>query len=218
MDFLSLLIVLIFSIVVHEVAHAWVALREGDDTAEQLGRITLNPLSHLDLVGSFLVPVALHLLSSGLLFGWAKPVPIDPRKFRRHPSSDIKVSLAGIASNLLLAVVFTLVALAAVKLQAAWGGGEAVLGSAFRLARFAIFINLILSVFNLIPIPPLDGSHVVYHLLPRAWRAPYRRAGRYGLLVLIALVFLYPPFFEDFVLLPVFALMDLADSFIDLWI
>ncbi len=218
MDVLSLLVVLIFSIVVHEVAHAWVALREGDDTAQQLGRITLNPLSHLDLLGSFLVPVSLYFLTSGLIFGWAKPVPIDPRKFRSHPSSDIKVSLAGIVSNLILAVLFTLVALIAVKLQAVAGGGDAALGSAFRLARFAILINLLLAVLNLIPIPPLDGSHILYHLLPEPWRAPYRRAGRYGLLVLIALAFVYPPFFENFVLRPVFALMGLADAFIDLWI
>ena len=124
MDFLSLLPVLIFSIVVHEVAHAWVALREGDDTAQQLGRITLNPVSHMDLMGSFLVPVALHFMANGLIFGWAKPVPIDPRKFRNYRSGDIKVSLAGIVSNLLLAVVFTLLALALVKLQMVAGGGR----------------------------------------------------------------------------------------------
>ncbi len=217
MDFLSLLPVLIFSIVVHEVAHAWVALKEGDDTAQQLGRITLNPVSHMDLMGSFLVPVALHFMANGLIFGWAKPVPIDPRKFRNYRSGDIKVSLAGIVSNLLLAVVFTLLALAMVKLQMVAGGGEAVLGFLIRMARFGIFINLILAVFNLLPIPPLDGSHVMYHLLPRRWGATYRQTGRYGMLVLLGLVFFYPPFFS-FVLWPVLALMGLADAFIDLWI
>ena len=217
MDFLSLLPVLIFSIVVHEVAHAWVALREGDDTAQQLGRITLNPVSHMDLMGSFLVPVALHFMANGLIFGWAKPVPIDPRKFRNYRSGDIKVSLAGIVSNLLLAVIFTLLALALVKLHMVAGGGEAVLGFLIRMARFGIFINLILAVFNLIPIPPLDGSHVMYHLLPQRWGAAYRQAGRYGMLVLMGLVFFYPPFFS-FILWPVLALMGLADAFIDLWI
>ena len=141
MDFLSLLPVLIFSIVVHEVAHAWVALREGDDTAQQLGRITLNPVSHMDLMGSFLIPVALHFMANGLIFGWAKPVPIDPRKFRNYRSGDIKVSLAGIVFNLLLAVVFTLLALAMAKLQMVAGGGEAVLGFLIRMARFGIFIK-----------------------------------------------------------------------------
>ena len=217
MDFLSLLPVLIFSIVVHEVAHAWVALREGDDTAQQLGRITLNPISHLDLVGSFLVPVALFFMANGLIFGWAKPVPIDPRKFRNYRSGDIKVSLAGIVSNLLLAVIFTVLALLMVKAQTVVGGGEAVVGFLIRMARFGIFINLILAVFNLVPIPPLDGSHVVYHLLPRQWGAAYRRAGRYGMLVLMGLVFFYPPFFS-LILWPVLALMGLADTLIDLWI
>lgn len=217
MDFLTLLPVLILSIVVHEVAHAWVALREGDDTAEKLGRITLNPFSHMDLMGSFIVPVALFFMANGLIFGWAKPVPIDPSKFRNYKSGDIKVSLAGIVSNLILAVAFTLLSIVLVKAQLAWAGAAVTLGFLIRVARFGIFINLILAVFNLVPIPPLDGSHVVYHLLPRAWGARYRQAGRYGMLVLMGLVFLYPPFF-GMILWPVLALMGLADAFIDLWI
>ena len=217
MVFLSLLPVLILSIVIHEVAHAWVAFREGDDTAKQLGRITLNPISHMDLMGSFLVPVALHFMANGLIFGWAKPVPIDPSKFRSYKSGDIKVSLAGIMSNLILAVAFTALAMVLVKVQALSGGGGGVMGFLIRTARFGIFINLILAVFNLIPIPPLDGSHVMYHLLPERWGARYRQAGRYGMLVLMGLVFFYPPFFS-FVLWPVLALMGLADALIDLWI
>ncbi len=217
MDFLSLLPVLILSIVVHEVAHAWVALREGDDTAQKLGRITLNPISHMDLMGSFLVPVGLFFMADGLIFGWAKPVPIDPNKFRNYKSGDIKVSLAGIVSNLILAVMFTLLVVVLVKIQVVTGGGGAVLGFLIRMARFGIFINLILGVFNLIPIPPLDGSHVMYHLLPQRWGATYRQAGRYGMLVLMGLVFFYPPFFS-LILWPVLALMGLADAFIDLWI
>ena len=217
MDFLSLLPVLILSIVVHEVAHAWVALREGDDTAQKLGRITLNPISHMDLMGSFLVPVLLFFMANGMIFGWAKPVPIDPRKFKHYKSGDIKVSLAGIVSNLILAVGFTLMAMVLVKVQATSGGGGALLGFLIRTARFGIFINLILAVFNLIPIPPLDGSHVMYHLLPQQWGARYREAGRYGMLLLMGLVFFYPPFF-NFVLWPVLALMGLADKMIDLWI
>lgn len=215
MDFLSLLPVLILSIVVHEVAHAWVALREGDDTAQKLGRITLNPISHMDLMGSFLVPVGLFFMTNGMIFGWAKPVPIDPRKFRNYKSGDIKVSLAGIASNLILVVLFTLLAAVLVKVQAVSGGGGAALGFMIRTARFGIFINLILAVFNLIPIPPLDGSHVMYHLLPRQWGAMYQKAGRYGMLILMGLVFLYPPFF-NLILWPVLALMGLADTLIDL--
>ena len=217
MDLLSLLPVLIFSIVVHEVAHAWVALKEGDDTAQSLGRITLNPISHMDPVGSVLVPVAMYFFTNGLIFGWAKPVPIDPRKFRDFRGGDIRVSLAGIASNLILVVVFTLLVVVFVKLQGALSVGESTFGFLIRTARFGVFINLILAFFNLIPIPPLDGSHVMYHFLPRAWRAGYQQAGRYGLLVVMGLVFFYPPFFNA-ILWPVNTLMGLADSFVELWI
>ena len=216
MIFLSLLPVLIFSIVVHEVAHAWVARREGDDTADKLGRITLNPFSHMDLMGSFLVPVTLYFMTDGLIFGWAKPVPIDPRKFRNYKAGDIRVSLAGIVSNVLLAVGFTILALVFVKLQAALPFGETTFAFLIRTARFGVFINLILAVFNLVPIPPLDGSHVVYHLLPPAWGAKYRQVGRFGLLIVMGLVFFYRPFF-NIILSPVLALMGLADAFIDLW-
>ncbi len=213
---LSVLPVLIFSIVVHEVAHAWVALKEGDDTAQSLGRITLNPLSHLDPIGSFLVPVVLFFMPGGIIFGWAKPVPIDPRKFRDFRGGDIRVSLAGIVSNLILAVVFTLMTVVFIKLQGVFPVGESTFGFLIRTARFGVLINLILAIFNLVPIPPLDGSHVVYHFLPRAWRAAYQRAGRYGILVIIGLAYFYPPFFT-IVLWPVFALFGLADTFIDLW-
>ncbi len=217
MELLSVLPVLIFSIVVHEVAHAWVALKEGDDTAQSLGRITLNPLSHLDPIGSFVVPVALFFLPGGFIFGWAKPVPIDPRKFRDFRMGDIRVSLAGIVANLILAVAFTLLAVVFIKLQGVFPLGESTFGFLIRGARFGVLINLILAIFNLVPIPPLDGSHVVYHFLPRAWRATYQQAGRYGILVLIGLAYFYPPFFS-IVLWPVFALFGLADNFIELWI
>ena len=217
MDLLSILPVLIFSIVVHELAHAWVALKEGDDTAQSLGRITLNPISHLDPVGSFLVPMILWFTNTGLLFGWAKPVPIDPRKFRDFRGGDIRVSLAGIVSNLILAVVFTLLVVVFIKLQGAFPAAESTFGFLIRTANFGIFINLILAFFNLIPIPPLDGSHVLYHFLPRGWRAAYQQAGRFGILVVMALVFLVPSFF-NVILWPVFFLMDLANSFINLWI
>jgi Zn-dependent protease len=217
MVLLSILPVLIFSIVVHEVAHAWVALKEGDDTAQSLGRITLNPMSHLDPFGSFLVPMAMYFLTDGLIFGWAKPVPIDPRKFRDFRGGDIRVSLAGIVSNLILAVVFTLLAVVFIKLQGILPAGESTLGFLLRTAQFGILINLILAIFNLVPIPPLDGSHVLYHFLPRGWRARYQQAGRYGILILIGLVYLYPPFFS-LILSPVYVLFDLANTFIELWI
>ena len=208
--------VLLFSLTVHEMAHAVTADWLGDPTARRLGRISLNPAVHIDPVGTIMLPL-LGLVAGGFVFGWAKPVPVDPRKFRNYRSGDIKVSLAGIVSNLILAILFTVVALVLVKMQAATGGGGPVLGFLIRTARFGIFINLILAVFNLIPIPPLDGSHVMYHLLPRQWGAKYRQVGRYGMLVLMGLIYFYPPFLT-FVLWPVLALMGLADTLVDLWI
>lgn len=213
LDLFLLIPVLIFSVVVHEVAHAWQARREGDDTAERLGRITLNPLPHLDFMGSFIVPVLLYLAPGGLLFGWAKPVPVDPTKFNDHPGSDIRVSLAGIISNLGLAVGFTLFAAAATA-------GATVLGGAaewvVRGAYYGIFINLLLAFFNLLPIPPLDGSHVVANLLPPRAAVRYRELGRYGILAILALLYLVPGFFS-LALAPVNWLLGLADAFVRLW-
>lgn len=216
MDAILLTVVLIFSVVVHEVAHAWQARREGDATAERLGRITLNPLPHLDPIGSVLVPLALHFSGSGFVFGWAKPVPVNPANYRSYVWGDIRVSLAGIVSNLLLAFLATLATVVALKLEAvgSLGGTTAALR---QMAVYGILINLVLATFNLIPIPPLDGSHVLYHVLPRRWAQPYRRAGRYGLLVLMAILFLAPGVF-DFLMWPVTGLMAVADAFIRLWI
>ena len=204
--------ILLASIVLHEVAHAWQARREGDHTAEQLGRITLNPFAHLDWMGSFFVPLILYS-TGGLIFGWAKPVPIDPRNFRSHPWSDIRVSLAGIVSNLALALVL---ALAAGPLVSFIGGGSALGQTVGTALAYGIFLNLILAFFNLLPIPPLDGSHVVAHLLPAQWAGPYRRFGRYGVLALIAVVFFMPGVL-NVLLTPVDIAMGWVDSWIRLW-
>lgn len=200
MEWLLLVPILLFSIVLHEVAHAWVARREGDRTAEALGRITLNPIPHLDPVGSILVPALLVAMPGGFVFGWARPVPVNPANFRDRRGGDIRVSLAGIAVNLLLALGF---ALLLVPLGAGAGGeldgGRGVLAGA---AFFGILINLILAIFNLIPVPPLDGSHVVYHLLPPGLRERYRSMGRFGVLALLAFLFLVPGGF-GIVMMPV---------------
>ena len=214
-DFLILLPVLLFSVVVHEVAHAWVARMEGDDTAHKMGRITLNPISHLDLVGSVIVPLLLYY-TAGLVFGWAKPVPVDPRNFRTPRASDIKVSLAGIVSNILLAVGFTLLYVIFGKLQVMLDG-SAVVATLLRLCFFGVFINLLLALFNLIPIPPLDGSHVMFHMLPRRLGLQYRKLGGYGILVLMGLMILMPSFFSV-VFRPVFVIMDWWNALMYLWI
>jgi Zn-dependent protease len=212
MELLSILLVLMFSIVCHEVAHAWVALQEGDDTAYELGRITLNPFAHLDLVGSFLVPVVLYNLTDGLIFGWAKPVPINPNKFRSYRSADIKVSLAGIAANLLLAVALTALIVALLNIQRVTGF-ENPIDLMVELAWYGVSINLILAFFNLIPIPPLDGSHVMYHFIPAKWRASYDRLGQYGMILLMTCSILVPGLFT-FILKPVQMLRGIAELFI----
>jgi len=217
MDAILLTAVLIFSVVVHEVAHAWQARREGDSTADELGRITLNPLPHLDPIGSVLVPLALHFSGSSFLFGWARPVPVNPANYRNYRWGDIRVSLAGIVSNLILAFLATLAMVAVFKLDAVAGSLGGVTHALQRMASYGIVINLVLAIFNLIPIPPLDGSHVLAQLLPERMALPYRRAGRYGLVVLMGIMFLAPDAFR-FLMLPVDFLMGAADAFIRLWI
>jgi Zn-dependent protease len=211
-----LVAVLIFSVVVHEVAHAWQARREGDDTAERLGRITLNPIPHLDPIGSVILP-ALLALTGGVIFGWAKPVPVNPLNYREYVAGDIRVSLAGIVSNLLLAALATLAAGIVVKLSMLVGALSGVGNVLLTALDYAILINLILAFFNLIPIPPLDGSHVLAHLLPREAAHRYRRLARYGLLIVMGLIFLAPGLINAF-LWPVYQLRGLADQFIRLWI
>ena len=217
MDAILLIVVLIFSVVVHEVAHAWQARREGDDTAEKLGRITLNPLPHLDPIGSLLVPLVLHFSGSGFLFGWARPVPVNPANYRQYRWGDIRVSLAGIASNLALAVVATVATVGALKFEQAFGSLGGVSEALRQMAVYGILINLVLAIFNLIPIPPLDGSHVLYHFLPGRVAIRYRRAGQYGLLIIMAISFVTPGAFRV-LMWPVTLLMGVADAFIRLWI
>lgn len=200
--------VLLISVVLHEVAHGWVALTQGDDTAQRAGRLTLNPVPHIDVMGSIVVPMLLVLMPGGVLFGWARPVPVDPRNFRDYRRGDILVSLAGVAVNLVLVVGFTLLMAGAVWLGRA-GAAEPVAGALFRAGSLGVLLNLILAFFNLIPIPPLDGSHVVAHLLPRSLRGRYRRFGRYGLVVLLVLVFAVPEALGT-LLWPAWALADVA--------
>lgn len=217
MEFILFLPVLLFSVVLHEYAHGWVALREGDSTAFMLGRLTLNPLRHIDPVGTVLVPLLLWLAPGGVLFGWARPVPVNPRNFRNYRRGDIRVSLAGIAANLVLAFACTVFVVLVVRLAAAVAPLGPTLALVRRMAEFGIYINAILAVFNLMPIPPLDGSHVLYHLLPPRLGMRYRELGRYGILVLLALVVFLPGALR-LLLWPVDLIAGVAHAFIRLWI
>lgn len=173
--------ILLFSVVVHEYAHGYVANRWGDPTAAMLGRLTLNPIPHIDPIGSILVPAMLLLAQSGLLFGWAKPVPVNPDNFRNRRWGDVTVSLAGPASNMALAVLFAGVWIVVRRLL----GTDPVLEQIFA---YAIFLNLVLALFNLLPIPPLDGSHIVANFLPRKLAYQYRSLARFGFLILVVLL------------------------------
>jgi Zn-dependent protease len=184
--------VLLFSMVAHEYAHAEAAYRQGDDTAYMLGRLTLNPLKHIDPIMTVLLPVVLWFSHAGFLFGAAKPVPVNPRKYRKFVRGDVIVSLAGIVVNLALFVVFTglfgavgLVGQRAPSLAGSLGVFQEMMYQGMRL-------NLVLAFFNLIPIPPLDGSHVFYHLLPPGWGLKYRQFYALGMLPLLLILWLAP--------------------------
>ncbi len=178
--------------VAHEYAHAEAAYRQGDDTAYMLGRLTMNPLKHIDPFMTVLLPILLWISSGGrYAFGAAKPVPVNPRNYRRYVRGDVIVSLAGIATNLVLFVVFTGV-FAFVGMLGQHAPGIDTWTILQRMARVGMIFNLVLAFFNLIPIPPLDGSHVFYHLLPPAAGLRYRQFGRFGFLPIMALTYFLP--------------------------
>jgi len=186
MEFVLIVPVLLLSLSVHEFAHAWVALREGDATAERLGRVTLNPLPHIDVFGTILIPALLLASKSGFLIGWAKPVPVDPRNFRNGGRSDLKVAVAGVAANLLMGVAFTLVMVLLVYARRTWPEAG-LLHSLEVMAGAGISLNFLLAVFNLLPVPPLDGARVLYRLLPARLAAGYLRLHGVAVVVFFAL-------------------------------
>jgi Zn-dependent protease len=210
--FILVVPVLLFSMVAHEYAHGYAALRQGDNTALMLGRLTWNPLKHIDPVMTLLMPLV-TFLTFGVAFGGAKPVPVNPRLYRNYRSGDIIVSLAGIATNLVLAVVLTL----AIVLLGLTGRAVPLLGSSLAIVQlmflYGVTINLILAAFNLIPIPPLDGSHVLKHLLPASWAWNYQRFGRYGFVILLLLLTVGRSPLNAW-MKPVFVLTDYAVRFV----
>ena len=188
-QWLIILPVLLFSVVIHECAHAIAAERAGDPTARMMGRITLNPVPHIDPIGSILVPVLLIVTNSTFFIAWAKPVPVNPYNFRNPRRDDIIVSFAGPLSNLILAVVFALLLLAVIVFVPAARGMSFWQSSYFKLFNYAIWINLILAFFNLIPIPPLDGSHILRNVLPPEAARKYDRIQPYGFIILLAAIY-----------------------------
>jgi Zn-dependent protease len=181
--------VLLLSLTAHEFAHAWVALRQGDDTAYMLGRVSLDPRAHLDPIGSLLFPIL--AIGSGMpLLGWAKPVPTNPRKYRNYRRGDVLVSIAGVTANLILAVAFTIVFGIVLVVARGMAQPPAAMETILNMAYMGVAGNVALIFFNLLPIPPLDGSHVFYHMLPPKLGASYRQLYPYGMLILWGLVLL----------------------------
>lgn len=188
-NFLLAAPVLLFSMVAHEYAHGYAALKQGDPTAQQLGRLTWNPLKHIDPFLTILMPVMLYWASNGqFIFGGAKPVPVNPRNYRNYRRGDIIVSLAGIAVNILLFPLCALVIVGLGLLGRLIPPGVETMFLLQQMMLQGIFFNLILAVFNLLPIPPLDGSHVMKYLMPPAWSLRYQQLGRYGIIILLVLL------------------------------
>ncbi len=179
---ISLLIILyaiplVFAITIHEAAHGWVAKQLGDYTAYSLGRITLNPIKHIDPVGTILVPIGFYVLT-GFVFGWAKPVPINFSALRNPKEDSIYVAAAGPASNFLMALIWSMIISLATVFQ---------LDFLIKMAYFGVLINVILMVFNLIPILPLDGGRVLAGLLPPKLSYEFSKTEKWGMLVIIVL-------------------------------
>jgi len=187
---------ILFAITVHEVAHGWVASKLGDKTALMLGRLTLNPLKHIDLIGTVIIPLILLFLG-GFIFGWAKPVPVNPNNLKKPRRDMALVAIAGPIANIIMAFMWA----AIMKL------GTVLMGHGLQFAlpivlmgQAGVMINLVLMVLNLIPIPPLDGSRVVSALLPPKLAYKYDRIAHYGIFILLLLLvtgilhlFLWPP-------------------------
>lgn len=184
---------LLLGLVAHEVAHGWVANRLGDPTARIMGRITLNPFVHIDLMGTIILPVFLLLVQSPFLFGWAKPVPVNFENLRGGRRDMALVAIAGPVTNLLLAALSAILYhLILSGLQEGWiprqSAAVLVAEPVFLMARLSVTINLVLMVINLLPIPPLDGGRVMVGLLPYRWASQLERLETFGMFIVLLLI------------------------------
>jgi len=189
-------LVLVFSVVVHETAHGWAAMRLGDNTARDAGRITLNPLPHVSLMGSIIVPLVLSLMGS-YPFGWAKPVPVNPTRLNNPWDDHPKVAAAGPASNLLLALISAILLGAVVGVLGAQGHSMSYMQGwpsygtfLFLMFQTGVFINVVLALFNLIPIPPLDGSWIIRRFLSRSALQRYEQLRQYSMVMIVGIFML----------------------------
>jgi len=181
MEFIFIIAILLMSVVIHEVSHGYAALWLGDPTAKLQNRLTLNPLRHLDPLGSFIVPTVAYLLG-GIIIGWAKPVPYNPYNFKKlHKIGDALVAAAGPAVNIILALIFSIL----VRMSAVYSFSP----SFIEISSYVILINIILAFFNLIPIPPLDGSKILFTFLPRSMVGIRILIERYSIVAILIFIF-----------------------------
>jgi Zn-dependent protease len=197
LDKLFLIVALLAAIIIHEYFHGFTAAKLGDPTAFEAGRLSFNPLVHIDLVGTIIVPIGLLIISGGTAtIGWAKPVPINALNFDNPRQDMAKVALAGPGSNFAIATIAALLlrlgGILPLNIISLILSGQSLLINPFlSFLAYLIFINLILGVFNLIPIPPLDGSHILQAYLPREIAYKYRKIEPYGMLIILALFFFF---------------------------
>lgn len=188
-DGIFYVIVLIMSVVVHEFAHGYTAYLFGDNTARHSGRLTLNPIKHLDLFGSIILPLSLIIMNASFIIGWARPVPYNPNNLSHGNISKFFVSIAGILANLIIAIIFGLV----IRFVPFFGiplYNELGVHPLYAISSIIVFTNLILAFFNLVPIPPLDGSKILFSILPYKYRYIENFLERWGLFLLILFIFL----------------------------
>jgi len=193
-QFILMILPLVVAVVLHELAHGYVADRMGDPTARLAGRLTLNPIKHLDVFGSFLLPVALKLSGSPVIFGYAKPVPVNFANLRELRKGTIWVAAAGVLTNMILAVGSAVLFRMISTTEAFWAQTQLALPAVIvlQLLTYSVIINCVLALFNLIPIPPLDGSRIALMLLPESLRGPYARLERFGMIIIFVLLITGP--------------------------
>jgi len=185
-----MIVPLLFAVTIHEVAHGYIALRMGDHTAQKAGRLTLNPLKHLDFFGSLLLPLMLKLTGSPVIFGYAKPVPVNFYNLRNVRKSTIYVASAGVLANFILAFLSGILFQILTYYKLFWQTSifNPFIMDLYSMLFYSVVINLVLAIFNLIPIPPLDGSKILAMCLPAPFRIQFARLERFGMIIIIFLL------------------------------